>query len=67
MRYQVRLHFGRCALPCRNFQSYRSARAYASTLRRASVHLIITEGEARALCVLVGVVVAAVAYIQLGA
>ena len=49
MRYQVRLHFGRVTMPCRNFQTYASARRYASTLRRASVRPLLTEGEARAL------------------
>lgn len=67
MRYQVRLSFGSCSMPCRNFRSYRGARRYASTLRRASVHLMLTEREARALCLLTAAVVAVVAYIQLGA
>lgn len=66
-RYLVRLHYGRATLPCRYFESYRAASAYAGTLRRASVRLLLTEGEARALYVLACVALFALFVHALGA
>ena len=36
-RWLVRLHFGQTVIPTRTFETYSRARAYAGTLRRASV------------------------------
>lgn len=51
-RWLVRLHFGPTVIPARYFETYTRARAYAGTLRRASVRLILTERECAWLCLL---------------
>ena len=66
-RFLVRLHFGRVAMPSRYFETYASARRYAGTLRRASIRLILTERECALLYALGCTIVAAIAYVQLGA
>jgi len=66
-RFLVRLHFGCVTMPSRYFETYASARRYAGTLRRASIRLILSDRE-YALCYALGcTIVAAIAYVQLGA
>lgn len=66
-RFLVRLHYGRTAIPSRYFETYQSARRYARSLPRASVRLLLTEGEARALYTLAVVSLFAFAIRALGA
>ena len=62
MRYLVRLHYGRVAMPCREFTSYRSARRFASTLRHASIRPVVRDTDVRDACILLAIVANGAAY-----
>ena len=62
MKYLVRLHYGRVAMPCREFTSYQSARRFASTLRHASVRPIVRDTDVRDACILLAILTNGAAY-----
>ena len=62
MKYLVRLHYGRTAMPCREFPTYRRARRFASTLRRASIRPIVRDKDVRDVVILLAIVANGAAY-----